>query len=205
MQLQNNWMWNIKKHNLWMGEILKQHTIIVHKQITDRPLTDICKKVFLSPCYFFYVAFFSRCTTFMLHFPMLHCFHVAVQLALYSYGTFSMFHSFHNALFPCRTFVLMQFFKFEFVLLALIWCPTFFRLENFSYCMIFILHSFHEPLFLCCTFLLLHSLLLHFFQVSLFHVLCCTSSCGTFSCCTVFYHVSLFPNVLFSCCISQKH
>ena len=182
-----------------MGEILKQHTIIVHKQITDRPLTDICKKVFLSPCYFFYVAFFSRCTTFMLHFPMLHCFHIAVRLALYSYGTCSMFHSFHNAIFPCRTFALMQFFKFEFVLVALIWCPTFFKLEIFSYCMIFILHSFYDPLFLCCTLFCCT-----FFRFLSF-MFCVAPFCVEPFHAALFFHVSLFPNVLCSCCIFQRH
>ena len=107
MQLQNNWTCNMKKHNLWMGEILKQHTIIVHKQITDRPLTDICEKVFLSPCYFFYVAFFSLalllCCTFLC------CTVFTLQCNL---------HSIHMALFPFFILSIMHFFPVA----LLSWC-----------------------------------------------------------------------------------
>ena len=156
MQLQNNWTWNMKKHNLWMGEILKQHTIIVHKQITDRPLTEICEKVFLSPCYFFYVAFFSLalllCCTFLC------CTIFTLECNL---------HSIHMALFPCFILSIMQFFPVA----LLSWCnflnlnssllhlfdvPLFsgwkiFNSAWFSYCTVFTIHCFSVALFSCCT------------------------------------------------------
>ena len=96
----------------------------------------------------FQVAFFSRCTLYMLHFSV--C------------STILMLHFFYVALFSSFTFLCCRLFVLHFSVLH------FFHFALSLSSTFFVLYSFCVALFLCCTFFILHS-----FHVAPFFVLLC--------------------------------
>ena len=160
-----------------------------------------------------FVMYYS-CALF-LHISLLHSFHVAPFLVLFhvalaSFRTFFVLHSFRVWLYLCCTFSYGSLFKLHFFRAAPFLCAALI-LHLFLRC--FMLHSLHVGLFYVALFrvaLFLYCTLFKFHFYCVVHLSCCTFPCCTFlilhyfwvvifSCCTHFV-LHFFRVALFSCC-----